>query len=231
VVADEKSNEITAIPKLLEILHLKGATVTIDAMGCQTDIARRIVEAGGHYVLNVKGNQGRLRDGIEEFFAEFLDGNQPSALVQQQHSTNSGHGRKEARWHYVCPVPRDLPNRDRWPGLKAIGMVISNTIRDGKECVDIRYYILSKKLAVKKFAVIVKGHWAIENELHWQSEVTFREDHCRIRKGNADVNFSTLRRTALTLLKNEKTAKLGIKNKRLAAGWDEDYLLQVLIGT
>jgi len=97
VVADEKSNEITAIAKLLEILHLKGATVTIDAMGCQTDIARRIVDAGGHYVLNLKGNQGRLRDGIEEFVAEFLDGNQPSPPVQQQHSTNSGHGRKEAR--------------------------------------------------------------------------------------------------------------------------------------
>ena len=231
VVADEKSNEITAIPKLLEMLHLKGATVTIDAIGCQTDIARRIIDGGGHYVLNVKGNQGRLRDGIEEFFAEFLDGNRPSVPVHQQHSTNSGHGRKEARWHYVCPVPRDLPDRQRWPGLKAIGMVISNTIRDGQECVDIRYYILSKKLAVKKFAAIVKGHWAIENELHWQLDVTFREDHCRIRKGNADANFSTLRRTALTLLKNEKTAKLGVKNKRLSAGWDEDYLLQVLVGT
>lgn len=231
VVADEKSNEITAIPKLLEMLHLKGATVTIDAMGCQTDIARRIIDAGGHYVLNVKGNQGRLRDGIEEFFTEFLDGKEPSVPVRQRHSTTSGHGRKEARWHYVCPVPRDLPDRERWPGLKAIGMVISNTIRDGKECVDIRSYILSKKLAVKKFAAIVKGHWAIENELHWQLDVTFREDHCRIRKGNADVNFSTLRRTALTLLKNEKTAKLGVKNKRLSAGWDEDYLLQVLVGT
>lgn len=231
VVADEKSNEITAIPKLLEMLHLKGATVTIDAMGCQTDIARRIIDAGGHYVLNVKGNQGRLRDGIEEFFTEFLDGKEPSVPVRQRHSTTSGHGRKEARWHYVCPVPRDLPDRERWPGLKAIGMVISNTIRDGKECVDIRSYILSKKLAVKKFAAIVKGHWAIENELHWQLDVTFREDHCRIRKGNADVNFSTLRRTALTLLKNEKTAQLGVKNKRLSAGWDEDYLLQVLVGT
>ena len=230
VVADEKSNEITAIPKLLEMLHLKGATVTIDAMGCQTDIARRIIDAGGHYVLNVKGNQGRLRDGIEELFAEFLDGQEPSVPVRQRHSTTSGHGRKEARWHYVCPVPRDLPDRERWPGLEAIGMVISNTIRDRKECVDIRYYILSKKLAVKTFAAIVKGHWAIENELHWQLDVTFREDHCRIRNGNADVNFSTLRRTALTLLKNEKTAKLGVKNKRLSAGWDEDYLLQVLVG-
>jgi len=231
LVVDAKSNEITAIPKLLDMLQLKGAIVTIDAMGCQTDIARRIVDAGGHYVLNVKGNQGRLRDGIEDFFAEFLDGNPPSVPVRQRHTANKAHGRKESRWHYVCPVPRDLQERDRWPGLKAIGMVISNTIRDGQECVNIRYYVLSKKLTAKKFAAVVKGHWAIENELHWQLDVTFREDHYRIRKGNADANFSILRRTALTLLKNEKTAKLGVKNKRLSAGWNEEYMLQALVST
>jgi len=229
LVVDAKSNEITAIPKLLDMLQLKGATVTIDAMGCQTDIARRIVDAGGHYVLNVKGNQGRLRNGIEDFFAEFLDGNQPSTQVRQRHTANKAHGRKESRWHFVCPVPHVLPDRDRWPGLKAIGMVVSNTIRDGQECVNTRYYILSKKLTAKKFAAVVKGHWAIENELHWQLDDTFREDHCRIRKGNADANFSILRRTALTLLKNEKTAKLGVKNKRLSAGWNEEYMLQVLV--
>jgi len=143
--------------------------------------------------------------------------------------TNKGHGRRESRWHYVCSVPRGLPDSDRWPGLKAIGMVISNTERDGKECISVRYYILSRKMPVKRFAAIVKGHWAIENELHWQLDVTFREDHCRIRKGNADANFSILRRIALMLLKNEKTAKLGVKNKRLSAGWDEDYLLKVLV--
>jgi predicted transposase YbfD/YdcC len=141
-----------------------------------------------------------------------------------------GHGRRESRWHYVCGVPRGLPDSDRWPGLKAIGMVISNTERDGKECVSIRYYIMTRKMPCKKFAAIVKGHWAIENELHWQLDVTFREDHCRIQKGNADANFSILRRIALMLLKNEKTAKLGVKNKRLSAGWDEDYLLKVLVG-
>ena len=113
-------------------------TVTIDAAGCQTEIARRIVDAGGHYVLNVKGNQVTLRDGIEKFFAEYLDGQMPTVPVRQRHSTNTGHGRRESRWHYVCGVPRDLPDRDRWPGLKAIGMVISNTERDGKECGSIR---------------------------------------------------------------------------------------------
>ena len=230
LVVDAKSNEITAIPKLLDMLQLKGATVTIDAAGCQTEIARRIVDAGGHYVLNVKGNQGTLRDGIEKFFAEYLDGQMPTVPVRQRHSTNTGHGRRESRWHYVCGVPRGLPDRDRWPGLKAIGTVITNTTRDGKECIDVRYYILSKKLSPKKFARVVASHWSIENQLHWQLDVTFREDHSRIRKGHADVNFSTLRKTALTLLKNETTAKVGIKNKRLIAGWDDDYLFQVLIG-
>ena len=210
-------------------MQLKGATVTIDAAGCQTEIARRIVDAGGHYVLNVKGNQGALRDGIETFFAEFLDGKMPTVPVRHRHSTNKGHGRKESRWHYVCSVPRGLPDSDRWPGLKAIGMIISSIEREGKECVSVRYYIMTRKMPVKTFAAIVKGHWAIENELHWQLDVTFREDHCRIRKGNADANFSILRRIALMLLKNEKTAKLGVKNKRLSAGWNEDYLLKVLV--
>ena len=115
LVVDAKSNEITAIPKLLDMLQLKGATVTIDAAGCQTEIARRIVDAGGHYVLNVKGNQVTLRDGIEKFFAEYLDGLMPTVPVRQRHSTNTGHGRRESRWHYVCGVPRDLSDRDRWP--------------------------------------------------------------------------------------------------------------------
>ena len=229
LVVDAKSNEITAIPKLLDRMQLKGATVTIDAAGCQTEIARRIVDAGGHYVLNVKGNQGALRDGIKTFFAEILDGKMPTVPVRHRRSTNKGHGRKESRWHYVCSVPRGLPDSDRWPGLKAIGMVISNIEREGKVFVSVRYYIMTRKMPVKTFAAIVKGHWAIENELHWQLDVTFREDHCRIRKGNADANFSILRRIALMLLKNEKTAKLGVKNKRLSAGWNEDYLLKVLV--
>ena len=109
-------------------------------------------------------------------------------------------------------------------------MVITNTTRDGKDCVDVRYYILSRKLSAKKFAKVVASHWSIENQLHWQLDVTFREDNCRVRKGHADVNLSTLRKTALTLLKNETTEKVGIKNKRLMAGWDDDYLLQVLVG-
>jgi len=231
VIVDEKSNEITAIPKLLEMLELKGAIVTIDAMGCQTEIAKKIIDRGGHYVLNVKGNQPTLRDGVEQVFSDFLEGSPPKQPVRSSSITRKAHGRKESRRYYVCPVPHNLPDRERWPKLKAIGMVISNTERDGNDCGDIRYYILSKVLPAKKFAAVVASHWSIENNLHWQLDVTFREDHCRIRKGNADANFSGLRRTALTMLKNEKTRKIGIKNKRLSAGWDAEYLLKVLVGT
>jgi predicted transposase YbfD/YdcC len=230
VVTDAKSNEITAIPKLLEMLALEGAIVTIDAMGCQTGIAQKIIDRGGDYVLNVKGNQRTLRDGIEKSFAEFLDNNPPERPVRMFYQKRKAHGREESRWCYVGQVPTTLPGRERWPGLKAIGMVISNTIRDGKECADIRYYIMSKKLSAKRFAKVVASHWAIENQLHWQLDVTFREDHSRVRKGHADVNFSTLRKTALVMLKNETTNKVGIKNKRLTAGWDDDYLLKVLVG-
>jgi len=123
-----------------------------------------------------------------------------------------------------------LPDLDRWPNLKAIGIATHSSIRDGKDTHEVRYYILSKYLAGKKFAKAVRQHWSIENNLHWQLDVTFNEDQCRIRKGHADANFSILRRTALSMLKNEKTAKVGIKNKRLQAGWDESYLEKVLLG-
>lgn len=231
VVTDEKSNEITAIPKLLDMLVLRNALVTIDAMGCQTEIAQKIVDGGGTYILNVKGNQPTLRTGIEQLFAEFLDDTPPPHPVKTCSSERRAHGRDESRWCYVCTAPKNLPDRDRWPNLKALGMVISNTVREGKDCIDVRYYILSRLLSAEKFAAAVASHWSIENQLHWQLDVTFREDHCRIRKGHADANFSTLRRTALSMLKNEKTKKLGIKNKRLSAGWDEGYLFKVLSGT
>jgi len=132
--------------------------------------------------------------------------------------------------YLICPVPEDLPDRARWPHLKAIGAVISNTQREGKDCTEVRYYILSKYLAARRFAETSRGHWGIENRLHWQLDVTFQEDQCRIRLGHADANFSILRRTALSLLKNETSLKVGIKNKRLTAGWDESYLEKVLLG-
>jgi predicted transposase YbfD/YdcC len=231
VVVDEKSNEITAIPKLLEILDISGALVTIDAMGCQTEIAQKILDGKGDYVLHVKLNQPTLHDAIDAYFARCLDNNFAGVEFRFHRTEEEGHGRKETRCYYICRLPDHLPDAERWPGLKAIGMVFSTTIRDGKECNEVRYYILSKFLSARRFASAVRGHWGIENRLHWQLDVTFQEDQCRIRKGHADTNFSILRRTALAMLKNESTLKLGVKNKRLSAGWNEAYLEQVLVGT
>jgi predicted transposase YbfD/YdcC len=230
VVVDAKSNEITAIPKLLEILEISGSLVTIDAMGCQTEIAAKIVAEKADYCLSVKGNQPTLQQGIEQHFDDHLEDDFARTEVRHCETKEKGHGREEVRAHYICPVPANLPDRSRWAKLAAIGMVISMVLRNGKECCEVRYYILSKYLSASRFAEAVRHHWGIENSLHWQLDVTFQEDLCRIRKGHADANFSILRRTALSLLKGETTHKVGIKNKRLTAAWDEDYLQQVLVG-
>jgi predicted transposase YbfD/YdcC len=230
VVTDAKSNEITAIPKLLKMLEISGALVTIDAMGCQTQIAKTILAANADYVLAVKANQPTLHQGLIDFFDEHLADDFADTKVRRHETQEKGHGREEQRWYYVCPVPDDLPDRKRWPGLKAIGIAISFTQRGGKDCYEMRYYILSRYLSAKRFAQAARGHWGIENSLHWQLDVTFGEDQSRIRKGHADTNVSLLRRTALSMLKNESTAKVGIKNKRLTAAWDETYLEKVLLG-
>jgi predicted transposase YbfD/YdcC len=207
VVVDAKSNEITAIPKLLEILELSGALVTIDAMGCQTETAEQIVAADADYCLAVKGNQPTLHQGIVDFFDDHLEDDFARTQVRRHQTKQKEHGREERRFYMICPVPDDLPDRARWASFKAIGMTIDNTQRDGKDCTEL--------------------HWSIENRLHWQLDVS---DQCRIRQGHADANFSILRRTALSLLKNERTLKVGIKNKRLTAGWNEAYLEKVLVG-
>ena len=230
IVVDEKSNEITAIPKLLQILEISGCLVTIDAMGCQTEIAQEIVDAKADYVLAVKGNQPTLHDGLCEFFEDHLEDDFARVEVSRYEKREQGHGREEHRSYYVCPVPKNLPDHSRWAKLTAIGIAISESTRAGQPCSDVRYYILSKKLSARRFGATVRAHWGIENRLHWQLDVTFQEDQSRLRKGHADANFSSLRRTALSLLKNNHTLKVGIKNKRLAAAWDDEYLEQVLIG-
>jgi len=231
VVVDEKSNEITAIPKLLEMLELSGCLVTIDAMGCQVEIARSIVEAKADYVLAVKDNQPTLARGVNEFFVTNSEDDFARVEARRHVTDDKGHGRQEHREYVICPAPERLPDRKRWPKLAAIGMVFVCAFRNGKEHMECRYYILSKYLSAKRFAQAVRDHWSIENRLHWQLDVTFQEDQCRIRKGNADANFSVLRRTALSLLKNNHSEKVGIKNKRLLAALDDDYLQEVLFGT
>lgn len=230
VTVDEKSNEITAIPKLLKMLEISGSLVTIDAMGCQTTIAKTIIDSNADYVLAVKKNQPTLYDGISWFFLTKREQNFAGVRVSRHETYEKGHGREETRLYFVCAVPHDLPDRKRWPSLAAIGCTTNITIRGGKRCYETRYYILSRKLSAKEFAAAVRGHWSIENSLHWQLDVTFGEDQSRLRRGHADANFSILRRTALSLLKNNKTLKIGVKNRRLTAGWDDTYLQQVLFG-
>jgi predicted transposase YbfD/YdcC len=230
IVVDEKSNEITAIPKLLELLELSGALVTIDAMGCQREIAEQIVASGADYVLAVKENQPTLHKELVFFFADHRADDFARVNVRRQETYEHAHGRDEMRFYYLCPVPDDLQSQERWHKLRAIGMTVNNTVRDGKECIEARYYILSRFVSGQRFAEAVRTHWAIENRLHWQLDVTFQEDQSRIRKGHADANFSSLRRTALSLLKNNHTKKVGVKNKRLAAALNDDYLTEVLVG-
>jgi predicted transposase YbfD/YdcC len=230
VVVDEKCNEITAVPRLLRLLELSGCLVTIDAMGCQTEIAREVVAAGADYVLALKGNQPTLHDGVVQFFLDHFDDDFARVEVSRHETEERGHGRQERRSYFVCEAPEDLPDRGRWPKLAAIGVAISDTVRGGKPCDDVRYYILSRKLTGRRFGAAVRSHWSIENRLHWQLDVTFQEDQCRVRKGHADANLSILRRTALSLLKNNTTLRVGIKNRRLAAAWDDSYLEQVLFG-
>jgi predicted transposase YbfD/YdcC len=230
VTVDAKSNEITAIPKLLKMLEISGSLVTIDAMGCQTEIAQTILDGNADYVLAVKKNQPTLYDGISWFFLTKREQDFAGVRVSRHQTHEKGHGREEIRSYYVCSAPRDLPDRKRWPQLAAIGWTINDTMRDGKRRYEMRYYIMSRKLSAKEFAAAVRGHWSIENSLHWQLDVTFGEDQSRLRRGHADANFSILRRTALSLLKNNKTLKVGVKNKRLTAGWDDAYLQQVLFG-
>jgi predicted transposase YbfD/YdcC len=230
VVVDQKSNEITAIPKLLELLDVSGCLVSIDAMGCQAEIAGKIIEGQADYVLAVKANQPTLHEGIVEFFLDQMEDDFARVKVSRHETEEHGHGRDEHRTYYVCDVPDDLPDRARWKGLKRVGVAISDTTRSGKPCDDVRYYIMSKRLSARGFGAAVRGHWGIENSLHWQLDMSFNEDRSRIRKGHADANFAIVRRMALSLLKDEKGQKVGVKTKRLTAGWNDDYLGQVLFG-
>jgi predicted transposase YbfD/YdcC len=230
VVVDEKSNEITAIPKLLKMLEIKNCLITIDAMGCQKKIAQQIVDAEADYVLPVKDNQKKLYEDISWYFLSKREEDFAGVRVSRHKTQAKEHGREETREYFVCAVPKDLRGRERWPQLRAIGCSIHTTVRDGRSSQQMRYYIMSRKLSAKEFAGAVRGHWSIENRLHWQLDVTFQEDQSRVRKGHADANFSILRRTALSLLKNNKTSKVGVKNKRLTAGWNEDDLAEVLFG-
>jgi predicted transposase YbfD/YdcC len=228
---DEKSNEITAIPVLLKMLAISGCIVTIDAIGTQTQIAQAIVEAQADYVLSVKENQGHLFEDISVLFAVDQAHDFQYASLQHHEVVNKGHGRMEVRacWSTSDPAYLNLiRERENWPSLQSIAMVICTRIVAGKETQKTRFYISSLPSNPKRLLYIARRHWAIENELHWVLDVALREDHSRVRKDQAPENLAVLRHIALNLLKQEKTAKGGIHAKQLQAAWQEDYLLQVL---
>ncbi len=229
IATEEKSNEITAIPELIDRLDVKGAIVTIDAMGCQKKIAKKIVDRQADYVLAVKENQPKLHEAIKEIFSEQREGDLSQMQVRQHQTAEKGHGREDEQYYVLAKIPDDFPMKDTWPGLKAIGMAVRvSTKPDGATSCDVRYYIVSRFLSGKRFAEAVRGHWGIENSLHWVLDVSFNEDQSRTRKRFIANNLSWLRRFAISLLKRHPS-KHSIIGKSRICGWDDGFLMQVLM--
>jgi predicted transposase YbfD/YdcC len=227
VACAEKSNEITAIPELLRLVDIKGAIITIDAMGTQKAIAAQIVEGEADYVLALKGNQETLHQTVIDHIDEQLEGD--LAKAREHVTIEKGHGREEMRTYLQLPAPKSLPGFTLWKGLKSIGVVTSRCLRDGKETIEIRYYISSLAMGVKRFARAVRGHWGIENTCHWVLDVTYREDESRIRDKALRENFAWLSRFTLSLLKQHPDRD-SLAMKRRSCGWNENFLLEVLTG-
>ena len=229
VATDAKSNEITAIPKLLELLDLKGAVVTIDAMGCQKEIAADIVGEGGQYVLAVKDNQPHLYADVARAFDETLDRGEPGVDFTECQTEEVRSGRQETRTCCVITAPEGIRDASLWAGLTAIVMVISQRVVNGVASSETRYFIGSAAGTAEEYLNWVRGHWGIENSLHWILDVCFREDEQRHWAGNSAQNLAWLRKLALCLLKAEKGSEgKSLATRRLTAGWKNDYLLSVL---
>ena len=226
---EEKSNEITAVPELLRLLHLKGAIVTLDAMGCQKKIAGTILEREADYLLAVKDNQPTLALELKEWFDVGQGKSFQGMDVESATEKSNGHGRKEERSIWIAPVPDELKSCKQWPEMRSIIWAESLRTIKGKTSSHSRYYISSLPPTNAPLVLkAVRDHWGVENGLHWTLDVAFREDESRVRRGFAAENMGRLRQIALNMLKQEQGLKIGIKGKRLHAGWENDYLLKVL---
>lgn len=232
VAVAAKSNEITAIPQLLDLVDVAGAVVTIDAIGCQKEIVTKIRARQADYLICLKGNQQQLQERVSAFVASVLGADEPEARWRCHTTHDRGHGREEHRTYYqleLSPALQREFGQAGWRDLQTVGVVMSRRIVAGKETMEFRHYVSSLALDVKRFARAIRSHWSIENSLHWVLDVTFDEDRCRVRKGHAAQNLGWLRRFAISLLKRHP-AKDSIQTKRSQAGWNDDFLLEVLTG-
>jgi predicted transposase YbfD/YdcC len=231
VKVDDKSNEITAIPELLRLLVLRGCIVTIDAMGCQTEIAQTILDQGADYMLALKDNHGHLLDDVTDMFQTAQAVQFKGVVHDRAHTTDKGHGRVEVRRCWTISEPTELAYlRDlhKWPQLRSVVMVQAERRVDSLTTIETRYYISSLVVTAGRALEIVRTHWCIENQVHWVLDIAFQEDASRIRTGYGAQNFALVRHLALNLLQHESSSKVGIKVKRRKAGWSETYLLKVL---
>jgi predicted transposase YbfD/YdcC len=233
VAVGAKSNEVTAIPELIELLDLKDCVVTIDAAGCQKDIAAQIVAKEADYVLALKENHPTLYGQVSDYFLDQLEKEGPGRQLRHHRQVEEGHGRSETRETFVAPAPPEVVASGAWVGLATVVLVIRRCVdrATGKSSEEVRYFLSSLPAKVKRLARAVRQHWGIENGLHWVLDVAFNEDRMRQRDRNGIENLALLNRLAVSLLRQDKTIKAGIKCKRKAAGWDDDYLLHLLFDT
>jgi len=224
----EKSNEIVAIPKLLDMLAVEGAIVTVDAMGCQRDIAQKIIDKKADYVLALKGNQGLLREDVEVFVAEQKAASFQNTTISRDETVDGDHGRIETRTTTVIHDTAWLQDRHDWPGLKAVVMVQSTREIDGKIEQETRFYITSLVLLANLLGPIIRSHWAVENSLHWVMDMIFRDDECRVRTEHAPANFTTIKHMAHNLIR-KAPGKDSLRLRRKTAAWDDDFLASLIV--
>ena len=223
----EKSNEIVAIPRLLDMMSIEGAVVTIDAMGCQREIAKKIIDKKADYVLALKGNQSSLRDDVQLFVAEQKAKDFQDTTISRDQTVDGDHGRIETRTTTVIHDVAWLQERHDWPGLKGIVMVESIREIDGKAEYETRFYITSLVLLAAQLGLIVRSHWAVENSLHWVMDMIFRDDECRVRTDHAPANFTTIKHMAHNLLRRAP-GKDSLRLRRKVAAWDDDFLASLI---